>query len=182
MAAGMQNFAYLVGDLDARECVVVDPAFHAAESPIKQKQFTNKKMRIIAPLNKFDVMLKDVRLRARKPNRGLVIHDRRVVAEQDIQAWTTEWRASAGKVGQLMNLADVPLFTDSRATRLLQVADLVSYSLYRRYNPEAPDDQYLKLIWDRFHRVADKLHGCVHYTPRFGSGACACDACESRQK
>lgn len=27
MAAGMQNFAYLVGDLDARECVVVDPAW-----------------------------------------------------------------------------------------------------------------------------------------------------------
>ena len=157
--------------------VVVDPAFHAAESPIEREQFAYEVL-----LNKFDVMLKDVRLRARKPNRGLVIHDRRVVAEQDIQAWTTEWRASAGKVGQLMNLADVPLFTDSRATRLLQVVDLVSYSLYRRYNPEAPDDQYLKLIWDRFHRVADKLHGCVHYTPRFGSGACACDACESRQK
>jgi hydroxyacylglutathione hydrolase len=27
MAAGMQNFVYLVGDLDARECVVVDPAW-----------------------------------------------------------------------------------------------------------------------------------------------------------
>ncbi|MGL4175166.1 MAG: DUF3800 domain-containing protein [Dermatophilaceae bacterium] len=156
--------------------VVVDPRFHSNESPLERERFAYEVL-----LNKFDLMLKKLRTRADRPNRGLVIHDRRVVAEQDIQAWTTEWRAAAGKVGQLRNLADVPLFTDSRATRLLQVADLISYALYRGYNPAAPDDQYLHLIWDRFHRADGKLHGCVHFNPQFGSGTCACDACTSRQ-
>lgn len=155
--------------------VVLDSRFHAADVPLKREQFAYEVL-----LNKFDVMLKDLRLNANKPNRGLVVHDRRVVAEQDIQSWTTGWRAAAGDVGQLRNLADVPLFTDSRATRLLQVADLVSYSLFRRYNPVRADDSYLKVLWDRFHRSGDRLHGCVHYTPRFGAGSCACEACQSR--
>jgi hypothetical protein len=30
MAEGMQNFVYLVGDRDAKECMVVDPAWDIA--------------------------------------------------------------------------------------------------------------------------------------------------------
>lgn len=155
--------------------VVVDKTFHSSDSQLERERFAYEVL-----LNKFDVMLKDLRVRAGLPNRGLVIHDRRVVAEQDIQSWTTEWRAAAGKVGQLRNLADVPLFTDSRATRLLQVADLVSYSLFRKYNPDGPDDQYVQPIWPLFHRSEGKLHGCVHFTPKFGAGACVCEPCQSR--
>ena len=78
--------------------------------------------------NKFDVMLKRIRSRSESHDRGLVIHDRRVVAERDIQDWTREWQKAAGSIGQLRNLADVPLFADSRASRLIQAADLVSYA------------------------------------------------------
>ena len=48
-----------------------------------------------------------------------------------------EWQHAAGVLPQLRNLADVPLFADSRASRLLQAADLVSYALYRHYDPRA---------------------------------------------
>ncbi len=131
-------------------------------------------------LNKFDIMLKKVREETGKANRGLVIHDRRVVAEQDIQSWVTGWRATAGDVGQLRNLADVPLFTDSRATRLLQIAHLVAYAICHRYQPE-PDPQYFSTIWDRFHTDSKgQLHGLVHYTPEFGRGACECESCAAR--
>lgn len=124
-------------------------------------------------------MLKNTRVEKQRPNRGLVIHDRRVVAEHDIQAWTAGWRESAGNVGQLRNLADVPLFADSRATRLLQVADLVSYAVFRRYAP-ASDASYFTTLLPKFHADDGQLHGCVHYTPSFGQGACECEPCARR--
>lgn len=155
--------------------VVLDSHFRQADPPVKREQFAYEVL-----LNKFDLMLKKLREEGGIANRGLVIHDRRVVAEQDIQAWVTGWRAAAGDVGQLRNLADVPLFTDSRATRLLQAADLVAYALYRRYGTPA-DLQYFNRIWQSFHRDAGgQLHGLVHFTPAFGRGACTCESCLAR--
>ena len=95
--------------------VVLDLHFHSAWSTIERERFAYEVM-----LNKFDVMLKRLRQDARTMNRGLVIHDRRVVAERDIQEWTREWQKAAGTIGQLRNMADVPLFADSRASRLIQ--------------------------------------------------------------
>ena len=131
-------------------------------------------------------MLERLRDRRSRPNRGLVIHDRRLVAEQDIQSWVSGWRAMAGTIGQLRNLADVPLFADSRATRLLQAADLVSYALYRRYRPDRPDRpedmsaECFATIWPRFDAVNGATHGCVHFSPLFGSGQCNCEPCSGR--
>lgn len=155
--------------------VVLDAKFRRDEPLVARERFAYEVL-----LNKFDLMLKKLRQENHRPNRGLVVHDRRVVAEQDIQSWVTGWRASAGDIGQLRNLADVPLFTDSRATRLIQVADLVAYALFRCYRPE-PDRRYFDIIWDRFHRDAQgQLHGLVHFTPHFGSGACQCQSCLAR--
>ncbi|WP_457202285.1 DUF3800 domain-containing protein [Nocardioides sp. HB32] len=155
--------------------VVVDRNFRADWSQIEKERFAYEVL-----LNKFDMLLKTLRVKKGLPNRGLVIHDRRVVAERDIQSWTSEWRAAAGNIGQLMNLADVPLFADSRATRLLQVADLVSYALYRRYNPTIPKEPNFATIWPRFHKEKTHVHGCVHYSPSFGQGSCACEPCTGR--
>ncbi|MDF9877423.1 DUF3800 domain-containing protein [Cellulosimicrobium cellulans] len=155
--------------------VVLDAGFHAGELPIERERFAYEVL-----LNKFDVMLKNSRTERGRPNRGLVVHDRRLVAERDIQSWVSQWRAAAGTIGQLRNLADVPLFADSRATRLLQVADLVSYAMFRRYSPEVFDLSYFKTIWPAFHAEAGQVHGCVHYTPSYGQGNCACEACQVR--
>ena len=155
--------------------VVVDSRFHNSWTQIERERFAYEVL-----LNKFDVMLKTVRVSKNLPNRGLVIHDRRVVAERDIQSWTSEWRATAGKIGQLRNLADVPLFADSRATRLLQVADLVSYALYRRYRPGVQEEPSFATIWPMFHTEHGVTHGCVHYSPSFGQGSCSCEPCQAR--
>jgi len=155
--------------------VVIDARFHTADRQIDKERFAYEVL-----LNKFDVMLKTTRIERAMPNRGLVIHDRRVVAESDIQAWTSQWRAAAGDIGQLRNLADVPLFADSRATRLLQLADLVSYALYRRYSPDVTDFSSFEAIWPRFHSENGVVHGCVHYSPSYGQGSCSCEACQAR--
>lgn len=155
--------------------VVVDAHFRSDWNAIEKEQFAYEVL-----LYKFDVMLKTLRTRDELPNRGLVIHDRRVIAERDIQSWTSEWRATAGKVGQLRNLADVPLFSDSRATRLLQIADLVSYALFRRCRPGAEDAAYFKILWPLFHAEAGAVHGCVHYSPSYGQGSCSCEPCAAR--
>lgn len=155
--------------------VVIDVKFHTGERQIDRERFAYEVL-----LNKFDLMLKTVRVERAMPNRGLVIHDRRVVAERDIQGWTAQWRAAAGDIGQLRNLADVPLFADSRATRLLQLADLVSYALYRRYSPGVTDFSYFNTVWPGFHTENGTVHGCVHYSPSYGQGTCVCEACQAR--
>lgn len=156
-------------------CVIVDSRFHQGDSPVRREKFAYEVL-----LNKFDVMLKASRTDSGRSNKGLVIHDERLVAERDIQAWTSEWRKSAGTIGQLRNLADVPLFADSRATRLLQVADLISYAAFRNYLPNAPDSTNFDKIWHLFHATGGAVHGCVHFTPTFGQGSCPCRACGSR--
>jgi hypothetical protein len=154
--------------------VAVDARFRAADAQVTRERFAYEVL-----LNKFDVMLMKARVERSKPNRGLVIHDRRVVVERDIQSWTAEWRTAAGNVGQLRNLADVPLFADSRATRLLQVADLVSYALFRQYSSDKPDSAFEQL-WPVFHADKGVTHGCVHFTPSYGQGDCTCRPCEQR--
>lgn len=155
--------------------VVIDLSFHTSWSTIERERYAYEVM-----LNKFDVMLKRLRRSGNNANRGLVIHDRRVVAERDIQEWTREWQKAAGTVGQLRNMADVPLFADSRASRLLQAADLVSYALYRHYDPDRRNADYIEDLWDKFDSVDGVMHGCVNYTPSFGAGSCKCRPCEGR--
>lgn len=153
--------------------VVVEKKFRSNWAELERERFAYEVL-----LGKFDVMLKNVSRTL--PNRGLVIHDRRVVAEHDIQTWTTAWRATAERIGQLKMLADVPLFADSRATRLLQVADLVSYAVFRRYNPPGADRSAFDILWPAFHTDSGVTHGCVHFTPDFGQGECDCSPCEQR--
>lgn len=155
--------------------VAVERDFHADWSPVERERWAYEVL-----LGKFDVMLKMLRVQRKLPNRGLVIHDRRVVAERDIQGWTAAWRSTAERIGQLRNLADVPLFGDSRATRLLQVADVVSYAVFRRYNRQALNSDYFDAIWPAFHTEADVVHGAVHYTPSYGDGSCDCEPCKHR--
>lgn len=155
--------------------VAVERNFHSDWSVQERERWAYEVL-----LGKFDTMLRMSRTQRQMPNRGLVIHDRRVVAERDIQGWAAAWRSTAERIGQLKNLADVPLFGDSRATRLLQAADLVSYAVFRRYNRQSPNSVAFDLIWDSFHQESEVMHGIVHYTPSFGQGECDCRPCKQR--
>lgn len=155
--------------------VVLDSRFQSGKSQSERERFAYEVL-----LNKFDVMLKRFSSIPGLKNHGLVIHDRRVV-ERDVQAWTAGWRTAAGAIGRLRNFADVPLFSDSRASRLIQAADLVSYAVFRRYSSVAPNSaSSFNQLWPLFDVVDGVVHGCVHYTPDFGQGSCDCEPCKMR--
>ncbi|MHB1955926.1 MAG: DUF3800 domain-containing protein [Sulfobacillus sp.] len=145
-------------------------------------------------LNKFDEMLDRHRFRGSERQSGLVIHDRRVVAaptgptigsriqhERRIQEWTRNWQEVAGKVGQLHNFADVPLFADSRSTRLVQVADFVCWSLSRFYALPSRDERWVRSLWGLFQVADGHMHNLIHVTPDYEKKRCICPPCKLRQ-
>ena len=126
-------------------------------------------------LLRFSLMLRRVHEGGR-PEMGLVIADK-ARYEDTLQPLVQAWQWTSGtRFGRLSSLAEVPLFLDSRASRLTQVADLVAHGVYRRY---AEDDSSL---FDRllpgFDRSEEVVHGLVHLVRNYLT--CDCPACRSR--
>lgn len=109
--------------------------------------------------------------------RGLIILDKSSY-ETSLQRLAREFRDVGHRWGQLHNLSEVPLFVDSRATRMIQYADLVAHAVRRYY--ERGDSALFDRLSPRFDRVGGVLHGLVHYTPQ--GAACACFACRQTKK
>ena len=57
----------------------------------------------------------------------------------------------------LVNFAEVPLFLDSKMSRLIQLADLVAYALFRKY--EFGDDSYSSIIQGCFDKDKGQEYG-----------------------
>ena len=65
-------------------------------------------------------------------HRGLIFFDKSH-AEYTIQRLTHRFRSVGTSYGRLRNLSEVPAFLDSRASRLIQLADLVAYAVFRAF-------------------------------------------------
>ena len=118
--------------------------------------------------------------RGGQQQRGLIVHDRSSV-EGPLQDWTNRWRVASSSLGRLRNLADVPLFADSRATRALQAADLVAYALFRYYSRPGGryDERYIRRLWTQFDADDGRMHGLIHDSSYFHR--CECPACTNRR-
>ncbi len=79
--------------------------------------------------------------------------------------------------GETHNLADIPYFAPASSTRLLQLADFVSNSVYRRY--EHRDARTFETIMPRFDQEGARIHGLVHIAAEPWN--CYCPACLSRR-
>jgi hypothetical protein len=131
-------------------------------------------------LNKFDELL--TRLYHEHGGariRGLVLHDVRQKEERGIQNWTNLWRERAGNVGMIHNIVDVPVFLDSRASRVIQGADLVSYALWRYYSA-VNEERFIRSLWPLFDSHEGQMHGLIHVTPKFARRECGCPPCLNR--
>ena len=107
--------------------------------------------------------------------KGLVVMDESNY-EQPLQALAREFRIRGTRWGHLRNMAEVPLFVDSQASRLVQLADLLAFALWRRY--EKNDATFFDPIISKFDADGGVIHGLVHRRP--SAEICYCPACLSR--
>ena len=108
--------------------------------------------------SRFDMYLNRLR-GAGDRQRGLIILDESAHMTT-LQRMAREFRTLGTRWGAIRNLADTPLFIDSRASRLVQVADHVAYAVFRRYN--AHDANYMDIMSTKFDTVDGVLHGLSH--------------------
>lgn len=104
--------------------------------------------------------------------RGIIVLDK-TSYETSLQKLAIEFRQIGTKWRTLNNIIEVPMFIDSKASRLTQLADHVAYSIFRRY--EAGDINYYNLIEGRFDSSEGKIHGLAH--KQYYKTDCTCPGC-----
>jgi hypothetical protein len=148
-----------------------------------QKQFLNHDSsevyeRALNELCKrFDLFLQKQQQLTNQHHYGMLIFD-----ESQLQTETRKlmysYRTGQHEWVTTGRIVEVPFFADSRETRLLQAADYVAYSLFRRY--EHGDISYFDRIGHAFYADSDVIHGLKHLHDSFNT--CLCPACLSRRK
>lgn len=129
-------------------------------------------------LHRFDELLTAVSTSTGTEQRGIVLHDRRDGYDRTIQELAAKMQRSTGAT-KIERLVHVPVFADSRVSRLIQVADFISYALWRNYNNA--EDEKLTPLWVHVERGSNgELVGVVHKCPEFGNKTCKCEPCTSR--
>ena len=114
-----------------------------------------------------------------KPQKGLLIIDRSQSTESRYRTLIADFRGEGTEHGYLHNIVDIPYFSQSSDTRLLQLADFCAYAVYRYY--ERNDGQFLKRILPRFDRRTPDYgpDGLKHIIKT--DGLCQCVACSWRR-
>lgn len=80
--------------------------------------------------SRYDLFLKRLHNKHADTHRGLILFDKSST-ERRIQTLAREFKYSGHSWGRTKNYAEVPVFLDSKASRLIQLADLVAFALYR---------------------------------------------------
>lgn len=125
---------------------------------------------------RFDLYLRKTNTEGNN-QRGLLILDESS-HETSLQQLSIDFRTVGTKWGAIKFLADVPLFVDSKASRIVQLADHIAYAVFKRYN--SGDSQYFDIIASKFYSSENIVHGLAHKHPKM-SHICMCIACMSRR-
>jgi hypothetical protein len=126
--------------------------------------------------SRFNLFLGRLYSKSREQNKGIIVLDESAY-ETSLQRMAVELRCSGTRWGSVIrDLAEVPLFANSKASRLIQIADHIAYAVFRRY--EKGDTSYLDIILPKFDAEGGILHGLVHKTVEPN---CMCPACMSRR-
>jgi hypothetical protein len=100
------------------------------KSTVPTDQIIERSFEAVA--HQFDQYLADLWARRHDAQRGLVICDK-ASYEQKLQALSSLFKHQGHALGRLRNFAEVPLFLDSKASQIIQMADLVAYWIFRYY-------------------------------------------------
>lgn len=127
--------------------------------------------------SRFALFLKRMHYAKTNNNRehGLIILDKSTY-ETSIQTLSRNFRKEGTRWGTDVNFIDeVPFFVDSKASRIVQLADHIAYAVFRRY--ESKDLNYFDIFQGRFDRDENRIHGLVH---KQNDIDCLCPACITR--
>ena len=106
--------------------------------------------------SRFDLFLKRLHHKHQDSQRGLMLFDESST-EQRIQTLAREFKYTGHTWGKTSNYAEVPVFLDSKASRLIQLADLVAYALFRFH--EYGDESFYSVIKGCFDSEGGVEHG-----------------------
>jgi hypothetical protein len=106
--------------------------------------------------SRFDQYLMRLYRNTQHPERGLILFDKSST-EARIQTLARDFKYSGHQYGKTRNYADVPVFLDSKASRLIQLADLVAYAIFRNF--EYQDSQFFQIIENCFDAEGGVVHG-----------------------
>ena len=109
--------------------------------------------------SRFDQFLRRLHTQKGDTQRGLIVFDKSST-EQRIQTLAREFKHAGHSFGVTRNYAEVPVFVDSKASRLIQLADLIAYALFRHF--ERGDSKYYDVIAHRFDAEGGVVHGLYH--------------------
>lgn len=122
--------------------------------------------------SRFDMFL------ARKKDRGLIVLDKSS-HEINIQDKAKSIRRDGNQWGKYdSSIIEVPMFVDSKSSRIIQLADHIAYAVFRRYNSD--DLNYFKCIEGRFDQRDGKIFGLMHY--QTNNPRCTCPACLTKNR
>lgn len=122
---------------------------------VQKDQILSKSFENLA--SQFDMYLASMYLR-KNPQRGLVIFDK-TSYEEKLQTLSYLFKHQGHTNGKLRNFSEVPLFLDSKASRLIQLADLIAYWIFRYF--QAGDDRGFNMIKPFFHSYNGIQHGFI---------------------
>lgn len=105
--------------------------------------------------SRFDKFLRRLHVQGNS-QRGIAIFDKSST-EKSIQNLARTFKHDGHSFGKITNFSEVPLFLDSKASRLIQLADLVAFSIYRHH--QAGDSQFYDIIKNCFDSYAGTIHG-----------------------
>jgi hypothetical protein len=111
----------------------------------------------------------------KQSDKGIIIIDKSSY-ETSLQKLALNFHKQGIKRKSLKFIREVPFFVDSRASRLIQIADNIAYAVFRRY--EHGDLNYFNCIEDRFDRYDGVIHGLSHL--QTDNPNCTCPVCITR--
>lgn len=127
--------------------------------------------------SRFDIYVRRQNAERGERQRGMIILDKSSY-ETSLQNLAAQFREEGTRWGsRLSTLSEVPLFVDSKASRIIQLTDHIAYAVFRRYN--AADLTYFNCIESCFDQTAGVMHGLVHW--QLSNRNCTCPACVTRR-
>ena len=125
---------------------------------------------------RFDAFLTRLH-RAGESHRSLVIADNNESYEKLLQGAFLSWKSGGTRFGRLHSFAEVPLYVDSQASRLVQLADVVAWATWHYY--ENGHTRWMQMLNTAFDADGGIQHGLVHLLR--GHRGCGCVPCTSRR-